>query len=264
MIHPTAIISPSAMVDKTASVGAYAVIGDHSIIGADCVIENHAIIGANTTLGNNNRVFPFASIGLETQDKKIKADEQTYLIIGDHNIFREYCTVNRGTNHNSGGKTCIGSNNLLLAYTHVAHDCMLGDSIVMSNNAALGGHVRINDYAIISGFVAIQQFCHIGAYVFIGLGGMVIRDIPTYAITTGIDPKVRGVNIIGLKRHGFSKQNIELITKAYRLLYPKRGAREQTVFEVIKQIQMLADDDGILAPFIQFLTKDKGKNGLCT
>lgn len=262
MIHPTAIISPSAMIDKTASVGAYAVVGDHSVIGEKCVIENHAVVGENTKLGKCNRIFPFACIGLETQDKKKKEGEETYLIIGEGNTFREYCTVNRGTNHASGARTFIGSHNLFLAYTHIAHDCVLGNHIVMSNNAALGGHVKVDNYAIISGFVAIQQFCHIGEYVFIGLGGMVTRDIPTYAITSGDPPRVRGVNIIGLKRHQFNKADIFLLTKVYSILYPKVGQRKKNVIDIVVQLERLEDSNGILTPLIQFLTVGKSKQGI--
>ena len=264
MIHHTAIIDSTAIIDESASIGAYATVQANAVIGANCVIENHAIVGENTTLGKNNRIFPFSAIGLETQDKKIVKGQSTYLYIGDNNIFREYCTVNRGTNDKSGGKTIIGSNNLFLAYTHVAHDCILGDDIVMSNNATVGGHVKVGSKAIISAFVAVQQFCHIGDYAFIGLGGMITRDIPTYAITINNPSKVHGANIIGLKRNHFSEENIRLIVKAYALLYPRHSKRQGNVVDIIKQIEQFTDKDGVLVPFLQFLKTGKSKQGLCS
>jgi UDP-N-acetylglucosamine acyltransferase len=261
MIHSSAIIDPSATIGSDVSIGAYAIVKQNTVIGDGCIIENHSIVGENTTLGKNNRIFPFASIGLETQDKKKKPGDQTRLIIGDNNVFREYCTVNRGTKV-SGGQTLIGSDNLFLAYTHVAHDCILGNHIVMSNNATLGGHVEVGNCVIISGFVAVHQFCRIGDYAFVGLGGMLTRDVPPYLITSDVSARVRGINRIGLKRNDFSDASIKLIYRAYQLLYPKVGVgKRDKLVDIISKIKKLEDKDGILQPFIEFIKTTE--RGLC-
>jgi UDP-N-acetylglucosamine acyltransferase len=216
-IDPRAAVSPKAELADDVEVGAFAVIGDGVQIGARCRIGPHAVVNGPTTLGTDNQVFQFASLGDAPQDKKYKG-EPTRLEVGDRNVFREYVTVNRGT-VTGNGVTRVGSDNMLLAYTHVGHDCTLGNHIVLSNLVMLGGHAELGDWVIMSGYAGAHQFSKIGAHAFIGNNTAVTRDVPPYVLATGNPAEPRSINSEGLKRRGFSADQIRNIKNAYRILY---------------------------------------------
>ncbi len=215
--HPTAVISPQAKIACSVRVGAYSIIGEGVELGEDCEVMSHVVLGGPTKIGGKNRIFPFASIGLDPQDMKYRG-ETSYLEIGEGNIFREFVTVHRGT-EGGGRVTKIGNHNLLMAYVHIAHDCTLGDHIVMANGASLAGHVEIGDHAIVGAFCGIHQYCRIGAYSFLGSYSVVNQDILPYSKTTAPRPlDVYGANRIGLERQGLSKEDLSELEAAFRLL----------------------------------------------
>ena len=201
MIHPTAIISPGAQIGADVEIGPYSVIGERVSIGDGTRIGPHVVLQGPTTIGKKNQFFQFCSIGEIPQDLKFNM-EDTELIIGDNNTFREFITINRGT-AGGGGRTVIGSNCLLMAYTHVAHDCLIGNGVIMANNASLAGHIRIDDHAIIGGLSGIHQFVHIGSYAMIGGLSGVSKDVPPFTLAVGQRAILHGLNLTGLKRHGF-------------------------------------------------------------
>ncbi|MEM6821141.1 MAG: acyl-ACP--UDP-N-acetylglucosamine O-acyltransferase [Verrucomicrobiota bacterium] len=224
MIHPTAIISPTAEVDSSCEIGAYCVIGDEVQLGKDCLLHQHVSIQGPTVIGKRNVFYPFCSIGSKTQDLKY-TQEPTYLEIGDSNNFRECVTINRGTGPEE--KTIIGSNNQLLAYSHIAHNCVVGNHCIFSNNGTLAGHVVMEDYALIGGLSAVHQFCRIGKYALIGGCTKVVQDVPPYFIADGNPAVVRSVNTVGLQRRGFSEDTITVLRKALKLLYnPKMNTSQ--------------------------------------
>ncbi|MFZ2509078.1 MAG: acyl-ACP--UDP-N-acetylglucosamine O-acyltransferase, partial [Steroidobacteraceae bacterium] len=212
MIDPRAVIAPDAVLEDGVQVGPFAVIGAGVRIGAGSWIGPHAVINGATTLGRGNKVFQFASIGDEPQDRKYRG-EPTRLEVGDRNVFREFCSVNRGT---AGGRgvTKIGDENLFMAYSHVAHDCIVGSHCVMSNCTALAGHVELGDWVILSGYSGIHQFCKVGAHSFLANNAAVTRDVPPYLLVAGTPAEPKGVNSEGLKRRGFSQQQIASIRSA--------------------------------------------------
>jgi UDP-N-acetylglucosamine acyltransferase len=215
--HPTAIIHPQAQVACSVTVGPYSIIGEGVELGEDCEVMPHVVIEGPTTAGKRNRFFPYGAIGFACQDLKYQG-EPTRLEIGDDNVFREFITLHRGTVE-GGGVTRIGSNNFLMAYVHIAHDCTLGNHIIMANGASLAGHVEIGDHAMVGAFCGIHQFCRIGAYSFLGSYSVVNKDILPYAKTTVERPLgVYGANRLGLERRGLGKQEIEELDKALRLL----------------------------------------------
>jgi len=218
LIHPTAVIDPSATLAADVRVGAFCLIGADVEIGAGTEIGPHCSIHGPTRIGRNNRFIGHAAIGGEPQDKKYKA-ERTELVIGDDNVIREFVTINRGT-AGGGGITTVGNDNWMLAYTHVAHDCHIGDHCVFSNNTTLAGHVTVGDYVIISGFAGAHQFCRIGAHAFLGMGALTNGDVPPFTMV-GSDTlgRPRGINSEGLKRRGFDADRIASIKRAYRTLY---------------------------------------------
>jgi UDP-N-acetylglucosamine acyltransferase len=217
VIDARAIVSPRATLAPDVSVGPYTVIGDDVVIGAGCVIGPHAVINGPTRMGAGNRVFQFASIGDAPQDKKYKG-EPTRLEIGDRNLFREFCTINRGTTHDEG-VTTIGDDNLFMAYTHVAHDCVVGSKIVMSNCATLGGHVHLGDWVIMGGFSGVHQFTRVGAHAFLANNAAVTRDVPPFVMAVGQPAQPHSINSEGLKRRGYTEQQIRNLRNAYRILY---------------------------------------------
>ena len=215
--HPTAIIHPGARIACSVILGPYVVIGEGVELGDDCEVMSHAVLAGPTKIGKGNRVFPYASIGLDPQDMKY-AGEPTRLEIGDANVFREFVTVHRGT-AGGGGITRIGNHNLLMAYVHIAHDCVLKDHIVMANGASLAGHVEIGEYAVVGAFCGIHQFTRIGAYSFLGAYTVVNKDILPYMKTTAERPTVvLGPNRVGLERCGLSREDIDELDQAFRLL----------------------------------------------
>ncbi len=230
MIHPSAQVDPSATLGANVSVGAFVVIGADVQIGEGTRIDAHCVITGPTRIGRDNHIHPHAAVGGDPQDKKY-AGERVALEIGDRNIIREFATINRGTGA-GGGVTRIGSDNWILAYTHVAHDCQVGNHCVFSNNATLAGHVEIGDYVILSGFAGVHQFCRVGAHAFIGMGALVNGDVPPYLMVAAEGySRPRGINSEGLKRRGFDATRIAAIKRAYRALYmsgaPMADAREQ-------------------------------------
>jgi UDP-N-acetylglucosamine acyltransferase len=216
-IHPTAIVDPAADLDASVSVGPYAVIGPHVRIGAGTTVGPHAVIEGRTTIGRDNRIFQFTSIGAISQDMSY-GGEPTRLEIGDRNTIREFCTLNLGTMKEEG-VTRIGSDNWIMAYVHVAHDCRVGDHIVMANNATLAGHVHVGDWAVIGGLSGVHQFVHIGAHAMIGFQGHVAQDVPPFMTVDGNPLAVRAVNLTGIKRRGFSNERIAAIRQMHKLLY---------------------------------------------
>ncbi|MGA0028131.1 MAG: acyl-ACP--UDP-N-acetylglucosamine O-acyltransferase, partial [Steroidobacteraceae bacterium] len=216
-IDPRAVIAPSAQLAEGVEVGPFAVIGEGVEIGEGSIIGPHAVINGPTRIGRECRVFQFASIGDAPQDKKYRG-EPTRLEIGDRNTFRECCTVNRGT-VGGHGITRIGSDNLFMAYSHVAHDCVIGDHCVFSNSVALAGHVEVADWVIMSGFAGVHQFCKVGAHAFLANNTAVTRDVPPYLLVAGTPAEPKGINSEGLKRRGFTPAQIANIKQAYRVLY---------------------------------------------
>ncbi len=247
MIDPRAIIAPDAELGEGVEVGAYSIIGAGVKIGAGTWVGPHAVINGPTTLGRENRVFQFASVGDAPQDKKYRG-EPTRLEVGDRNVFREFCSVNRGT-VGGRGVTRIGDENLFMAYSHVGHDCIVGSHCVMSNCTALAGHVVLGDWVILSGYSGIHQFCKVGAHSFLANNAAVTRDVPPYLLVAGTPAEPKGVNSEGLKRRGFAAGQIANIRGAYRLLY-RSGLK---LAEATEQLQALAADQPELLPFVQFL-----------
>lgn len=215
--HPTAIIHPQARIACSVTVGPYSVIGEGVELGEDCEIMSHVVLGGPTRMGKGNRIFPYASLGLDPQDMKYRG-EPTCLEVGDENIFREFVTVHRGTVE-GGRVTRIGSDNLLMAYVHIAHDCCLGDHIIMANGASLAGHIEIGNHATVGPFCGIHQYTRIGAYSFLGAYTVVNRDILPYSKTTAPRPmEVLGANRLGLERRGLTPEDLAELEKAFRLL----------------------------------------------
>lgn len=217
MIHPTALIDPKAELADDVEIGAFTIVDSKVKIDAGTVIGPHAVITGRTTIGKNNHIFQFTSIGEQPQDKKY-AGEDTELIIGDNNTIRELCTFSRGSMQ-GGGVTKIGSNNWLMACVHIAHDCILGDNIIMANNASLAGHVNVGDHAILSGYSLIHQFCSVGEHSFTSFASHVNQSIPPYVTVSGEKARVKGINSEGLKRRGFSAEQIAQIRRAYKTIY---------------------------------------------
>jgi UDP-N-acetylglucosamine acyltransferase len=217
VIDPQAVVSPRAELAADVTVGPFSVIGPGVSIGPGTVVGPHVVINGSTAIGADNRIFQFASIGDAPQDKKYRG-EPTRLEIGDRNVFRESCTVNRGTAHDQG-VTRIGDDNLFMAYSHVAHDCTVGSNVVFANCAALGGHVEIGDWVILGGLTAVHQFTKIGAHAFLAGGAIVTRDVPPYVMVAGNPAVPHAVNTEGLKRRGFDAAQIRNIREAYRTLY---------------------------------------------
>jgi len=225
MIHPTAIISKSAKIDSSVEIGPYSVIHDNVKIDSNTVIESHVVIKNYTTIGKNNHIYQFASIGEDPQDLKYKG-EDSKLIIGDNNIFREYSTVNRGT-VTGINKTIIGSNNLFMAYTHVAHDCVIKDHCILSNAASLAGHVTLGKSVSLGGFTLVHQFCDIGDYAFSGLGTVISRDVTPFTLVAGNHAQAYKINSAGLKRKGFSDEVIRSLEKTFKLFVKSKSNRSQ-------------------------------------
>jgi UDP-N-acetylglucosamine acyltransferase len=248
-VHPTAIVSPRAALGKGISIGPYAIVGDDVTLGEDCRVDAHAVIQGRAWIGSHCRFFPYSSIGLPPQDLKYKG-EDTELVIGDHNVFREYVTINRGTVQ-GGGSTQIGDHNFFMVYSHVAHDCVLGNHIIMANAATLAGHVIIEDYATIGAFSGVHQFCRVGVHGFVGGYSVITKDVLPYSKTVSArDARNYGVNTIGLERRGFSAESIRAIRAAYRLILQSKLNTSQAL-PVLKERFVGQPDVQVLIDFIE-------------
>ena len=236
MIHQTAIVDRAAELHEAVEVGPYAVIGPDVTIDEGTVVGPHVVIRGSTRIGRNNRIFQFSSVGDEPQDKKY-AGEPTRLEIGDGNTIREYCTLNRGTTQDEG-LTRVGSDNWLMAYVHVAHDCIIGDGNVLANNTTLAGHVQVGDAVVLGGFSGAHQFCRIGSYAMLGMYSGVTRDVPAYFMVSGQPAVPRGVNAEGMRRRGFNGEQIRSVRKAYRTLY-RSGLK---LGDALAEIEQAAQD----------------------
>jgi len=216
-IHPGALVHPDAQLDVGVRVGPFSIIGSKVRIGAGTVIGPHALIEGNTTMGKNNRVFQFATLGSDPQDLKYKG-EDSRLIIGDGNTFRECCTVHKGT-EGGIGETRLGNGILVMAYAHVAHDCVIRDRVIMANGATLAGHIDIEEAAIIGGLAAVHQFCRVGTLAMVAGGSIVVKDVAPYCTVQGNRAEMKGLNLIGLQRRGFSEDTIDAIKSAHRIIF---------------------------------------------
>jgi len=245
MRHPTAIIHPNARLAEDVEVGAYSIIGEHVEIGSGTVIGPHVVIDGRTRIGTNNRIFQFCSLGEIPQDKKY-ANEPTRLEIGDNNTIRESCTFNIGTVQDAG-VTRVGNNNWIMAYVHVAHDCRVGNNIILANCTQLAGHVTIDDYAILGGFTGVHQYVKVGAHIITGVSTVLLQDIPPYVLASGNPSAPHGINSEGLKRRGFSSDAIMAIKRAYRTIYrsglslDEAKATIQLQLHEHKELQLMVD-----------------------
>ena len=237
--HPTAIVHPEARIADGVRLGPYCVIGRHVSLGRDTVVEASAVVEGFTSIGERCHIFPFSSIGLDPQDLKFKGELST-LEIGDSNVFREFVTIHRGTIRGES-RTAIGSHNLFMAYSHIAHDCIVGSHCVFSNAATLGGHVLVGDYSTIGGHSGVHQFCRIGSYAFVGGYTVVTKDVLPYSKTVGHRAQLYGVNSIGLERRGFDRQRIETIRSAFRILQSTR----MNVSQAVEELESVFDSDDV-------------------
>ena len=253
MIHPTAIVSDKAVIADDVEVGAYSVIGDDVEIDSGTRIDSHVVVNGPTKIGKDNHLYQFTSIGDDPQDKKY-AGEPTRLTIGDRNTIREFCTISRGTTQDAGD-TIIGDDNWIMAYVHIAHDCVLGSQIILANNATLAGHVHVGDWVIFAGFSGAHQFCRIGAHAFLGMYAGVNKDVPAYTLVSGQPAVARGINSEGLKRRGFTTEQLRNIKNAYRITF--RSGKK--IAEAIEEIAELAKSQPELVLFLDsLLTSERG------
>ncbi len=247
MIHSTAIVDSQASIASNVEIGPYSIIEGSVSIGEGTVVGPHVVISGPTTIGKNNRFYQFCSIGAAPQDKKY-VDEPTTLVIGDNNTFRENVTVNRGTVQDRG-ETLIGNDNWIMAGVHIAHDCVVGNHAIFANASALAGHVIVNDWAILGGYTLVHQFCNIGEHSFCGMGSVINQDVPNFVTVSGNLAGPRGLNVEGLKRRGFDREQINLVKKAYRALYRTGYRLEEAIYE----IDAMNDERDTLGTLVNFL-----------
>ncbi|MDN6308293.1 acyl-ACP--UDP-N-acetylglucosamine O-acyltransferase [Psychrobacter sp.] len=240
-IHPTALISPSAKIDETAIIGPYCIVGEEVTIGAHTVLHRHVVVTRFTRIGEHNEFYQFASIGEDPQDLKY-AGEPTWLEIGDHNTIREACSLHRGTTQDDE-LTKIGSHNLLMVNTHVAHDCVIGNHNVIANNVGVAGHVNIGDHTIIGGNSGIHQFCTVDDYSLIGGASLILKDVAAFTMVSGNPAKTHGLNVEGMRRKGWSKETINVLRQAYRTIFRSRLTSVQAI-EVLRN-EMLSEEPKI-------------------
>jgi len=256
LIHPTAIIEPGAQLDATVSVGPYTLIGAKVRIGAGTTVGAHCVIQGRTTIGSENRIFQFASLGAAPQDKKY-AGEDTELVIGDRTTVREFCTFNLGVPQ-AGGKTTVGDDNWIMAYTHIAHDCHVRNNVTMANNTTLAGHVEIGDWVTVGGLTGIHQFVKIGAHAMLGFASAVTQDVPPFMLVDGNPLAVRGFNVVGLRRRGFSSERIAAVKQMHRLLY-RQGRTLEEAREAIaalgRETPDAQEDVGLMIDFLASATR---------
>ena len=239
MIDKLAYIHPDAKVGNNVTIGPWTYIGADVEIGDDCWLSSHVVVKGPTVIGKGNKIFQFASVGEDCQDKKY-AGEATRLIMGDNNIIRESVTIHRGTTQDKG-ETRIGSNNLFMAYVHIAHDCVVGNNVIMSNNASIAGHVHVGDWAILGALTGVHQFVHIGAHAFTAGYSLILQDVPPFVMASGQPAIPRGLNSEGMKRRGFSKESQMVVRRAYKTLYRKGN----TVEEALAALTEGSDDEQV-------------------
>jgi UDP-N-acetylglucosamine acyltransferase len=250
MIHPSAVIHPRAQIGAGCVIGPYCVVGENVSLGANCKLHSHIVVDGHTQLGEANEIYPFASIGLKTQDLKWKGGI-TRTQIGSHNTFREYCTIHSATS--DGAVTTVGSHNNLLAYTHVAHDVTIGDHVIISNVGTLGGHVRVEDHAVIAGLAAVHQFCRIGKMSMIGGCSKVVQDVPPFMLADGNPAETRTINKVGMERHGISAETQSAMRQAYKILF-REGL---TIPNAVARIEKELPDSPELRHLLQFVTSSE-------
>jgi UDP-N-acetylglucosamine acyltransferase len=248
MIHSTAIIAPSAVIADGVSIGPYSIIGENVEIGSGCDIKSHVVIQGPTKIGVNNKIYQFSSIGEEPQDKKY-AGEPTTLEIGNNNLIRENVTINRGTVQ-GGGITKVGDDNWIMAYVHIAHDCIVGSNNILANNATLAGHVIIENHVILGGFTLVSQFNAMGSYSFSAMGSVISRHVPPYVLVSGHMAKPAGYNSEGLRRHDFSEHQMKNIRSAYKTIY-RSGLRIEEAIEKLKSMQQEESELTLLLEFLE-------------
>lgn len=248
-IDPRAVVAPTAKLGEGVEVGPFAIIGPDVEIGVGTIVGPHAVVTGWTKLGSHNRIFQFASIGDAPQDKKY-AGEPTRVEIGDRNVFREYVTVNRGTTHDQG-ITRVGSDNLFMASSHIAHDCIVGSHCVFANLATLGGHVEVDDHVILAGFTGVHQFCKIGAHAFIANNTAVTRDVPPYVMAVGHPAVPHSINATGLSRRGFTPEQVRNIKNAYRTLY----RMDLPLEAAMEKLREAAKTQAEIVPFVEFVAR---------
>jgi UDP-N-acetylglucosamine acyltransferase len=251
-IHPTAIVDATAELGAGTIVGPYCIIGRDVVLGMECWLQQHVTLCGPMRAGARNRFYAYCSIGQQTQDLKY-AGEPTYLEIGDDNTFREFCTVSRSTN--STGKTRIGNRGNFLAYSHIGHDCMVGDAVVFSNNGTLAGHVQIGDHAVLGGLTAVHQVCRIGRFAITGGCSKIVQDVPPFTIADGNPAEIRGINLVGLERNNFSPESVKLIKEAFRLIYRCKYNTAQAL-EAVRQELPQTPEITQLVEFIE--TSERG------
>lgn len=249
-IHPTAIVDANAELGAGTIVGPYCIVEGNVSLGENCWLQHHATVSGPTRAGRGNKFYAYCSIGQQTQDLKY-AGEPTYLEIGDQNTFREFCTVNRSTT--AEGKTRVGSRGNFLAYSHIGHDCVVGDEVIFSNNGTLAGHVQIGDHAVMGGLTAVHQFCRIGKFAITGGCSKIVQDVPPFMIADGNPAEIRGVNLVGLERNGFAPEKVKLIKEAFRLIYRCKYNTRQGI-EAVRQ-QLPASDE--IAQILEFIEKSE-------
>ncbi len=254
-IHKTAIVSAKAEIDADVSIGPFCIIGDDVVIGKGTKLASNVIVEGSTEIGEECTIYPFTSLGFPPQDVRYK-NEKTGLKIGKNNVIREYTTIHRASTSGSGF-TEVGDLNFLMAYVHIAHDCKIGSSVIMANAATLGGHVVVEDFAFIGGLVAVHQYTRVGSYAMVGGFSGVPQDVPPYTMVSGVRAKLYGLNAIGLKRHGFSDETIDVLKKAYKMLFREK----RTLKEALKKIKSdlpLTEEVRHLVEFIE-----QNKRGVC-
>ena len=251
MIDSTAVIHPEARIDQDVIIGPYSIIGKDVEIGSGSWLGPHVVIKGPTRIGKNNKIFQFCSIGDDPQDKKYHG-EKSLLEIGSGNVIREFCSINRGT-ADGGGKTVIGDDNWIMAYVHVAHDCIVGSHTVFANNSTLAGHVTVDDYAILGGFTGVHQFCRIGSFSFSAISSVIVKEVPPYLLVSGNKAKPNGLNREGLRRHGFSSEAINLLRKAYKTVY-----RDGLVLkEALALLKILGQGSEEVTKFTEFIERSE-------
>ena len=250
-IHPTAIVDPRAEIDATASIGPYSVIGAHVVIGAGTTVGPHCVIDGRTTLGRDNHIFQFNSIGAIPPDKKY-AGEPTELVIGDRNTIRAFCTLNLGVPQ-AGGITTVGNDNWIMAYTHIAHDCHVGNHTTLANNTTLAGHVHLGDWVTVGGLTGIHQFVKIGAHAMVGFASAVAQDVPPFMLVDGNPLAVRGYNLVGLRRRGFSAERLGAVKQMHKMLYRQGLTLEAARAAIADLLQSVPEAAGDVAMMEQFL-----------